>query len=59
MANGVYILANDAVFEQLIALINSLEINVSKDLPICIVPYDDNTQRARLATQRYPQVQWF
>ena len=59
MANGVYILANDVVFDQLIALINSLEKNVSKELPICVVPYDDNTQRARTATQPYPQVQWF
>ncbi len=59
MANGVYILANDVVFDQLIALINSLEQNVSKELPICIVPYDANTQRSRTATQQYPQVQWF
>ncbi|MGB7248756.1 MAG: Npun_R2821/Npun_R2822 family protein [Phormidesmis sp.] len=59
MANGVYILANDVVFDQLIALINSLERNVGKDLPICVVPYDDNTERSRSATQRYPQVQWF
>lgn len=59
MANGVYILANDVVYDQLIALINSLETNVSPDLPICVVPYDDNTEKCRLATQRYSQVQWF
>ena len=59
MANGVYILANDVVFDQLIALINSLEKNVGTDLPICVVPYDDNTERSRQATQRYPQVSWF
>lgn len=59
MANGAYILANDIVCDQLIALINSLERNVSADLPICVVPYDDNTAKSRLATQRYPQVQWF
>ncbi len=56
---GVYILANDVVFDQLIALINSLEQNVSPTLPICVVPYDDNTQRSRQATQAYSQVQWF
>jgi len=59
MANGVYILANDVVYDQLIALISSLERNVGIDLPICVVPYDDNTEKSRLATQRYPQVQWF
>jgi len=56
---GVYILANDVVLDQLIALINSLEVHVSADLPICVVPYDDNTSRAREVTQAYPQVQWF
>ena len=59
MANGVYILANDVVYDQLIALINSLEKNVGSDLPICVVPYDDNTEKSRLATQCYSQVQWF
>jgi hypothetical protein len=59
MADGVYILANDVVIDQLVALINSLEQNVGTDLSICVVPYDDNTQRARAATERYPQVQWF
>ncbi|MEL7143156.1 MAG: Npun_R2821/Npun_R2822 family protein [Cyanobacteria bacterium J06643_4] len=59
MANGVYILANDVVFDQLIALLNSLEANAGKDLPICVIPYDDNTQRSRKATQDYTQVQWF
>jgi len=56
---GVYILANDIVLDQLIALINSLEQNVSPTLPICVVPYDDNTQQSRQATAAYPQVQWF
>ncbi|MGB3572239.1 MAG: Npun_R2821/Npun_R2822 family protein [Phormidesmis sp.] len=58
-ARGVYILANDIVLDQLIALIHSLEENVSPDLPICVVPYDDNTQHSRQATASYSQVQWF
>ncbi|NJM95877.1 MAG: sugar transferase [Phormidesmis sp. RL_2_1] len=56
---GVYILANDVVFDQLLALIHSLEKNAGTDLPICVVPYDDNTARSRAATERYSQVQWF
>jgi len=56
---GLYILGNDVVFDQLIALIHSIEQNVGKDLPICVVPYDDNTERSRQFTQRYPQVHWF
>ena len=56
---GIYILANDIVLDQLIALINSIEENVGKQMPICVVPYDDNTQQARNATEGYPQVEWF
>lgn len=59
MEKGVYILGNDVVLDQMIALIHSLEQNVGKALPICVVPYDENTVRSRQATQRYPQVQWF
>ena len=56
---GLYILANDIVFDQLIALINSIERNIGTDMPICVVPYDDRTERSQLATEKYPQVQWF
>lgn len=59
MTNGVYILANDVVQDQLIALLNSLERNVGTDLPVCIVPYDNRTELSRQATQDRPQVQWF
>lgn len=59
MVNGIYILANDVVLDQLVALINSIEQNVGVDMPICVVPYNDDTQRSRTATQPYPQVQWF
>ncbi|MBE9076434.1 sugar transferase [Romeria aff. gracilis LEGE 07310] len=59
MTNGVYILANDVVQDQLIALLNSLERNVGADLPVCVIPYDDRTELCRQATQDRPQVQWF
>jgi hypothetical protein len=38
---GIYTLANDVVYDQLVALLNSIEANVSSDIPICIIPYDD------------------
>ncbi|MEO0647447.1 MAG: Npun_R2821/Npun_R2822 family protein [Cyanobacteria bacterium J06650_10] len=58
-AQGIYILANDIVLDQLIALIHSIEENIGRQMPICVVPYDDNTQQSRKATQTYAQVQWF
>ena len=42
---GIYTLANDIVYDQLIALLNSVETNCSKDIPVCIIPYDDNVGR--------------
>lgn len=48
MTNGIYILANDVVFDHLVALLNSLEVNGSKDIPVCIIPYDDNLKKVRV-----------
>ena len=47
MTDGIYILANDVVFDQLIALLNSLEVNGAKDIPVCIIPYNDNWEKVR------------
>ncbi|KAB8320355.1 methionine synthase [Tolypothrix campylonemoides VB511288] len=42
MANlGIYTLANDVVYDQLVALLNSIEVNVGSDIPICIIPYNE------------------
>lgn len=38
---GIYTLANDVVYDQLVALLNSIEVNVGTDIPICIIPYDE------------------
>jgi hypothetical protein len=42
---GVYILACDAQYDQLIALVNSIEANVSAEMPICIIPANWSTVR--------------
>ncbi|WP_392480326.1 Npun_R2821/Npun_R2822 family protein [Nostoc sp. C110] len=44
---GIYTLANDVVFDQLVALLNSIEVNVSADIPICIIPYNDQLDLVR------------
>ena len=41
MDKGIYLLANDVVYDQLVALINSIEVNYSPDIPICIIPFND------------------
>ncbi|MHC5597005.1 MAG: Npun_R2821/Npun_R2822 family protein [Nostoc sp.] len=44
-ALGIYTLANDTVFDQLVALLNSIEVNVSQDIPVCIIPYNDQIKK--------------
>ncbi|MBO9999984.1 MAG: methionine synthase [Cyanobacteria bacterium SID2] len=53
-SHGIYILANDIVFDQLVALLNSIEVNVSRDLPVCVIPYDDRVDRVREELTRRP-----
>ena len=47
MTEGIYILANDVVFDQLVALINSIEANAGNQYPVSIIPYDDRLERVR------------
>ncbi len=44
-SHGIYILASDAQYDQLIALVNSIEANVSAELPICVIPANCATVR--------------
>lgn len=57
--HGIYILANDAVLDQLIALINSIEANVSPTIPICIIPYNDHLKSVQAAIANRPQISIF
>jgi len=44
-SRGIYILASDAQYDQLVALVNSIEANVSAELPICVIPANRATVR--------------
>ncbi|GCA83362.1 hypothetical protein MiHa_01323 [Microcystis aeruginosa NIES-2522] len=57
--DGICTLANDRVYDQLIALLNSIEVNGGKDLPVCVYPYDDNTERIKAEIAQRPNVQLF
>jgi hypothetical protein len=56
---GIYTLGNDGVYDQVVALINSIERNVGREIPICIIPYDDRMQRLKQAIADRPQVSIF
>lgn len=57
--NGICTLANDVVFDQVIALLNSIEAVMGSDFPVCIFPYDDRCDRLAAAIAHRPQVQIF
>ncbi|QIZ72531.1 Npun_R2821/Npun_R2822 family protein [Oxynema aestuarii] len=56
---GIYILANDVVYDQFVALVNSIEANVSPDLPICVIPYNDRLELIQKEIQFRPQLSLF
>ncbi|MGK7892780.1 MAG: Npun_R2821/Npun_R2822 family protein [Xenococcus sp. (in: cyanobacteria)] len=47
---GIYVLANDSVYDQLVALLNSIEVNAGGEYPICIIPYDQHLEKVRQET---------
>ncbi|MEH1874793.1 MAG: Npun_R2821/Npun_R2822 family protein [Nostoc sp.] len=47
MIDGIYILANDVVYEQLVALLNSIEANAGRKIPICILPYNERLDKVK------------
>ena len=55
MTDGIYVLANDVVCDQLIALLNSLEVNAG-EFPVCIIPYDNRLEKVYQAIQARAQV---
>ncbi|GAA6620302.1 Npun_R2821/Npun_R2822 family protein [Scytonema sp. NUACC26] len=59
MTEGIYILANDIVYDQLVALLNSIEANAGKKYPICIIPYDERLERVKCELQNRTNVTIF
>lgn len=57
MVNGICTLANDYVFDQVVALLNSIDVHAGKDFPVCIYPYDDRIQRLQDFLQDRPHIQ--
>ncbi|MGF1519261.1 MAG: Npun_R2821/Npun_R2822 family protein [Nodosilinea sp.] len=54
--NGICTLGNDRVYDQIVALINSIEVFAGPEMPVCIYPYDDQVERLRELAQSRPQL---
>ncbi len=55
-AFGIYTLANDTVYDQLVALINSIEVNISPEIPICVIPYNEKLDLVKHEINSRPNV---
>ncbi|MEH2248592.1 Npun_R2821/Npun_R2822 family protein [Nostoc sp.] len=47
MIDGIYILANDVVYDQLVALLNSIETNAGRQIPVCVIPYNERLDKVK------------
>jgi len=54
--DGIVTLANDVIYDQLIALLNSIEIQLGADFPVCIYPYDERVERIKNYIAQRPNV---
>ena len=57
--DGICTLANDRVYDQLVALLNSIEAVQGASIPICVYPYDNNTAQIAAEIARRPNVQLY
>lgn len=57
--DGICTLANDRIFDQLIALLNSIDEILGKETPVCVYPYDDKTEKIAAAIAKRPNVQLY
>ena len=56
---GIYTLANDAIYDQLVALLNSIEFNIGTDIPVCIIPFDSCLEKVTAEIATRPNVTLF
>jgi len=54
--DGICTLGNDYVFDQLVALLNSIDVILGSETPVCIYPFDDQTQRIADEIAKRPNV---
>ncbi|MBD1934720.1 MULTISPECIES: Npun_R2821/Npun_R2822 family protein [Cyanophyceae] len=54
--NGICTLGNDKVYDQLVALLNSIEVISGLETPVCVYPFDDQTERIASEIANRPNV---
>ncbi|MBD1929075.1 sugar transferase [Trichocoleus sp. FACHB-90] len=54
--NGICTLGNDRVYDQIVALLNSIEVVLGSETPVCIYPFDEHTQMIGAEISKRPNV---
>ncbi|HIK32233.1 MAG TPA: sugar transferase [Oscillatoriales cyanobacterium M59_W2019_021] len=57
--DGICTLANDAVYDQFVALLNSIEAVQGRDIPVCVYPYNDRVDKIAAEIERRSNVQLY
>lgn len=56
MTKGIFTVANDIVFDQLVALLNSIEVNVGSGTSVYVMAYDDRTLKVQAEIEKRDNV---
>lgn len=56
---GICTLTNDVIYDQLVALLNSIEINISPTIPGCVIPFGHRLDRVKQEINLRPNVTLF
>lgn len=59
MTNGIYILTSNGVYDQFVALLNSIDANYSQEIPICLIPYNDEIDLIEREVVTRKNIFWF
>ncbi len=54
--DGICTLGNDHVYDQIVALLNSIKVFAGPKMPVCIYPYDDQVERLQELVRSRPNV---
>ncbi|MGB3694140.1 MAG: Npun_R2821/Npun_R2822 family protein [Spirulinaceae cyanobacterium] len=57
MTQGIYTLANDVVYDQLVALLNSIAVNVGAEFPVRVVAFDERLDKVRSEVEKRKNVE--
>lgn len=59
MSRGIFVLANDRVYDSFVAFLNSVEVNIGEGVDVCVIPYDKQIDKVKKEIENRPAVRIF